>query len=277
MLSSAFVLLSAAAAAWAMPRQSHALDAAELLESRAITPSTDAICGAFNGSTTCAGSPFGSCCSQFGYCGSSDIHCGTGCQVGYGTCGPPQPKTWTNLGCYTDNTLSRTLNTSVLVAGNTVERCQNACANRGFTHAGVEFGSQCFCGTAVQNSPSLSTQCNKECAGDSREICGGSNAINLYTLVPTWQNLGCYSDSTIARTLDTSLNIAGNTVEKCQAECMAGGFIYAGMEFGSQCFCGNAILNDGAPIAASSCNRPCPGDSAAICGGSNALSLYLVQ
>lgn len=37
-------------------------------------------------SYTCTGYAKGSCCSQFGYCGSSPGHCGEGCQAGFGSC-----------------------------------------------------------------------------------------------------------------------------------------------------------------------------------------------
>ena len=290
MLSNVVMLLSAATVVWAMPHQSHVshVDLSFLLPltihqddvvldvraPQVISPSVNAICGAFNGSATCLGTSFGSCCSQFGYCGSSDVHCGTGCQVGYGSCGQQQAPVWTNLGCFTDSTLARVLPTSVLVSGNTVEKCQAACTNGGFPYAGVEFGSQCFCGSSIANSPSESTQCTMTCPGNSAETCGGSNAIQIYSVQPTWINLGCYSDATNSRTLSKSLNIAGNTIEKCQAGCSDAGYKYAGMEFGSQCFCGNTIDNSGAPIAQTTCNKACPGNGAETCGGPNALSLY---
>ncbi|KAF2266832.1 glycoside hydrolase/deacetylase, partial [Lojkania enalia] len=35
---------------------------------------------------TCIGFPEGSCCSQYGWCGSSTDHCGTGCQPLFGDC-----------------------------------------------------------------------------------------------------------------------------------------------------------------------------------------------
>jgi hypothetical protein len=47
--------------------------------------STDGTCGP-QGGATCAGSTFGNCCSQYGWCGSTAGHCGTGCQSGSGTC-----------------------------------------------------------------------------------------------------------------------------------------------------------------------------------------------
>ncbi|KAF4552560.1 Polysaccharide deacetylase-like protein 2 [Elsinoe fawcettii] len=50
-----------------------------------LPTTSDGQCGA-NG-RTCLGAPSGSCCSQWGWCGSSTDHCGTGCQSGFGTCG----------------------------------------------------------------------------------------------------------------------------------------------------------------------------------------------
>lgn len=44
--------------------------------------STDSTCGVANGGATCAGTTFGKCCSAAGYCGSTDAHCGSGCQSG---------------------------------------------------------------------------------------------------------------------------------------------------------------------------------------------------
>ncbi|GAD96236.1 WSC domain protein [Paecilomyces variotii No. 5] len=236
--------------------------------------STNGQCGAYNGTATCAGSAFGNCCSQFGWCGSDTGYCGSGCQSDYGTCGVSTTLSWKSLGCYSDNTLARALNTSENVSGGTVEACQSTCESQGFTLAGIEFGTQCFCGTAIMNGAAEidSSNCNIACPQDSSEICGGSNALSLYTIVPVWQSIGCYSDTTLKRTLSMSYNVAGLTVEKCQSTCQDHGYIYAGLEFGSQCFCGNSIDN-GATLT-SGCGTVCSGDSAEICGGANALSMY---
>lgn len=244
-----------------------------------LVVSANALCGAFNGSATCAGSGFGDCCSQFGICGSTALHCGGACQAGYGTCGLPQPKTtWSAAGCYTDQTSARALPTSFNLAGLTPDKCQAACAAQGFRLAGLEFGTQCFCGAALQNgaAPAGPGSCNLACAGDATQVCGGANALSLYEVTPSWQSLGCYADKDTARTLGSSVGVAGNTVGKCQAACAAAAFTYAGMEFGSQCFCGNAILNNAAPLLVG-CDKPCPGNAAETCGGANALSLYVLQ
>ncbi|KAF4963891.1 hypothetical protein FSARC_8144 [Fusarium sarcochroum] len=245
-----------------------------MLDIRAASTSLNGICGAFNGTATCVGSGFGNCCSQFGYCGKSDLHCGAGCQSGFGSCGPQQSPEFKDLGCFTDSTSARVLPTSINHGGNTPAKCKTACADGGFTYAGVEFGSQCFCGFALQQPLVESTNCIIDCPGNSAEKCGGSNAIQLFSTVPTRIGLGCYSDATNSRTLSKSLNIAGNTNKKCQEACAEAGYKYAGTEFGSQCFCGNSIDNAGAAIAQSTCNKRCAGDSATNCGGPDALSLF---
>ncbi|KAI7283080.1 hypothetical protein KC345_g3140 [Hortaea werneckii] len=48
--------------------------------------SEDGLCGPDNDDTICAGSGFGDCCSQYGFCGGTDGFCGEGCQPDYGTC-----------------------------------------------------------------------------------------------------------------------------------------------------------------------------------------------
>ncbi|KAJ0344776.1 hypothetical protein COL154_007415 [Colletotrichum chrysophilum] len=48
--------------------------------------STNGRCGSTQGGTTCIKEPGATCCSQYGWCGSTTDHCGTGCQPAFGTC-----------------------------------------------------------------------------------------------------------------------------------------------------------------------------------------------
>lgn len=47
--------------------------------------SKDGVCGGELGQT-CLGSEFGACCSRYGRCGSTRLHCGCGCQSAFGEC-----------------------------------------------------------------------------------------------------------------------------------------------------------------------------------------------
>ncbi|KIW03592.1 uncharacterized protein PV09_05346 [Verruconis gallopava] len=99
------------------------------------------------------------------------------------------------------------------------------------------------------------------------------------TVSKGWAYMGCGSDGS-TRTLDgkQSVYMAGfgddMTVEKCVDWCA--GYQYAGLEYASQCFCGNSIAADRLPQDGilGNCQMKCNGDNGEYCGGPNALSLY---
>jgi hypothetical protein len=83
--------------------------------------------------------------------------------------------------------------------------------------------------------------------------------------------IGCYKD-TPAFDLDGFLvRSKSNTPESCIATCRAKGFMYAAVQYGESCLCGNSYGKYG---AADNCNYKCTGDSSKICGGYNANSVY---
>ncbi|RDL39856.1 uncharacterized protein BP5553_04196 [Venustampulla echinocandica] len=58
--------------------------------SSSLQVSQDGQCGKDLGQA-CKGSKFGDCCSDKGWCGSSDAYCSAGCQAEFGVCGQSQP------------------------------------------------------------------------------------------------------------------------------------------------------------------------------------------
>ena len=71
----------------------YSLTAGMLSESFASAAiSTDGSCGGTS-KYTCQGSSYGNCCSQYGWCGSSDAHCKAGCNSAFGTCTGSTPTT----------------------------------------------------------------------------------------------------------------------------------------------------------------------------------------
>jgi hypothetical protein len=80
-----------------------------------------------------------------------------------------------------------------------------------------------------------------------------------------WTYLGCYSDALNTRALSTSIYFdSAMTVEKCLAYCKNQGAMTAGVEYGTQCYCGAALpswsLSQGSedPVQFG-CNMPCGG------------------
>ncbi|KAG8868256.1 hypothetical protein FRC20_003734 [Serendipita sp. 405] len=176
----------------------------------------------------------------------------------------------------------------------TPAKCQSLCEVQGFNLAGVEFGRECFCGNTIigNNQPSAGI-CTMACSGDATKTCGGPNALNIYvkdsfvyTTGPAsplashnqFQNPQCWYDNVNGRILSShpSIDIPADqmTVEKCIEGCAATGYSFAGLEFGRECYCGNASspLAESAPL--NECNMACLGDASEYCGGANRLLLY---
>jgi glucan 1,3-beta-glucosidase len=98
---------------------------------------------------------------------------------------------WIRLGCYTDNstarTLSHTVPATVLNTTTTNALCIKECQLFGYTYAGTEAGSQCYCGKAIQNAgvpaPEGASGCSTVCKGNATDTCGGTNRLTLSYLL----------------------------------------------------------------------------------------------
>ncbi|GJE95267.1 copper radical oxidase [Phanerochaete sordida] len=96
-------------------------------------------------------------------------------------------------------------------------------------------------------------------------------------LPANWTAIGCYIDGNPGgRTLSsaTFTSTTSMTDESCISFCDQQNFVYAGTEFGQECYCGNTFSNGGTNTTASDCNMPCTGDSTEICGAGNRLSVF---
>jgi hypothetical protein len=90
----------------------------------------------------------------------------------------------TYLGCYNDYQNGIRVLGDYVASTNemTVEQCVSACGSSGYKYAGVQDGSQCFCGSGNYSSQGAnSTGCNMQCTGNSAETCGGNGANSVYT------------------------------------------------------------------------------------------------
>ncbi|XP_037931345.1 xylosyltransferase oxt [Teleopsis dalmanni] len=88
--------------------------------------------------------------------------------------------------------------------------------------------------------------------------------------------IGCYRDEKEVRLLpDYFINLkTSNSPTHCVQICVQSGFPYAGVQYGSECFCGVEAPPTGAKLADSSCNMKCTGDSKDICGGYFSMNVY---
>ncbi|NWI51998.1 WSCD2 protein, partial [Calyptomena viridis] len=89
--------------------------------------------------------------------------------------------------------------------------------------------------------------------------------------------IGCYVDNTRHRTLRgmSFFDYKKMTVFRCQDNCAERGYLYAGLEFGAECYCGHKI--QASNVSESECNMECKGERSNTCGGINRLSIYRLE
>ncbi|KAG8801479.1 hypothetical protein FRC17_006644, partial [Serendipita sp. 399] len=172
----------------------------------------------------------------------------------------------------------------------TVQKCIDGCAAAGFSSAGLEYGRECYCGNSSQPLADLAdvSECNMPCLGDASEICGGANRLLMYhkpgpevpepTPQGSWAPAqgGCWTDNVHERALEHYNGSHEDlTPAKCQVICENAGFNLAGVEFGRECFCGNAIVGYSEPSSSGICNMSCTGNVDRMCGGRDAINIYV--
>lgn len=120
-----------------------------------LTITTDGMCG---NTTTCAGSGFGGCCSEFFWCGSSTDYCGTGCQSAFGDCEGSTPPDETTPPVETSPP-EETADPEPTDPGMPVSTDGTCGGDQGFTCLGSASGNCCsrwgFCGDSDLNCLSI--------------------------------------------------------------------------------------------------------------------------
>jgi len=205
---------------------------------------------------------------------------------------PSTTPDWAYIGCANESTTSvRALSgtTSLRASNMTVEMCQAYCSSKKLPLAGVEYKTECYCGiTLGQGSTLGQTGCNLPCGGDGSEICGGMSRLSVYRnstfpvprVVQSVGSLtlrGCFIDSSNARVLSgyAYSSSTGMSVETCAGTCMGKGYTVAGVEYGTQCYCGNSIPGSSSLAAESDCLAMlCPGDLSEYCAAGSRILVY---
>ncbi|KAI0178051.1 WSC domain-containing protein [Pestalotiopsis sp. NC0098] len=191
---------------------------------------------------------------------------------------------FTSLGCYSEPSSGRAIEAkSYSDSAMTTESCAAFCAD--YQLFGTEYSEQCFCGNSLASGSSPATGCTMNCAGDSSETCGGPSRLSLYNntdyrpttiaTIPGWAYLGCHTEGTNgARVLSYRSPSDVGTPAACASACSAAGYGIAGVEYGSECWCGHELDNGGSYVGDGECSFTCPGDKYSFCGAGNRLVVY---
>ncbi len=200
-------------------------------------------------------------------------------------------------GCFLENNPGRQLQTQLYGNdNNTNAMCIAACAAGKYLYCGTQYHRECWAGNYIPVKQVDDTNCNFDCSGDLNQICGGNGDgaatyISLFvdsngkeTGPPTapgvnpgvdgYNSIGCYTEATAGRALPNGANIAKKTVKSCVDACATGNYVYAGLEYGGECWCGNSFAAGAVPAPISDCNMVCNDNGTEFCGAGSRLNVY---
>ena len=106
----------------------------------------------------------------------------------------------------------------------TIEKCLSICRSKGFPYAGLEWSCECHCGHAPAKGFewAWSSKCDDRCAGDSNQICGGTEAMSVWNTTPEIFKGYCVNDYPQHSRVLSDYSIIGLkdlTIEKCRNIC----------------------------------------------------------
>ncbi|RHZ77828.1 hypothetical protein Glove_172g19 [Diversispora epigaea] len=184
------------------------------------------------------------------------------------------------LNCIKDSSICyrRILNsTEVYETGvDTIDKCIAYCNSKGiFGYAGLEAGSQCFCGNNFTSKDiNLSLEhCSSSCTGNRSQICGGFFALSVYN-----------ASKVVEDTKSEDLYPALMDPTSCTIHCGDFFFKYAALKKGNECYCGNDTIESSYnQINDTLCNKTCSSclsyncTTNDKCGGETVYTVYDVK
>ncbi|CAH1711664.1 unnamed protein product [Aphis gossypii] len=200
----------------------------------------------------------------------------------------PQGKVNVNhIGCFKNFKRHPILNGwGVMHFNLTPHHCVHSCYARRFPYAALVSSKECLCSFTKPSEEAMTddSMCNTRCSGSSQHSCGGHNTINVYNTGLEWQTstignyyLGCFEESQNNRILHGySRSFSVNTPEFCSNLCYKFGYLYSGVTYKSECFCGNRSPNEPQfpKLDDKQCNTKCSGDANQFCGGGWRMGVF---
>ncbi|WVO19777.1 uncharacterized protein IAS62_001067 [Cryptococcus decagattii] len=88
-----------------------------------------------------------------------------------------------------------------------------------------------------------------------------------------WYALGCGLDSEDRLLSSYFIRLDNMTVDSCLTICEDRGYMYGGLEYSDECYCGNSLPSS-TSYDSNRCDMSCAGDSEDTCGGTWAIELF---
>ncbi|PNY26620.1 WSC domain-containing protein 2 [Tolypocladium capitatum] len=206
-------------------------------------------------------------------------------------------------GCFKDNTPDRQLPKQLMATDTlTNAQCIGACAQNNYVFCGTEYHRECWAGNVIPLQRVADTNCNFYCAGAINQVCGGNGVgdqnggafMSVFADSLQWDgnytrpqvgpfvnpgvsgygSIGCYTEATNGRALPNGLATAKKTVAACVNACKGKAYTHAGVEFGGECWCDDALAAGSVPAPITDCSITCNDNSTEFCGGPSRLNVY---
>ncbi|KAB5511496.1 WSC domain-containing protein [Coniochaeta sp. 2T2.1] len=213
------------------------------------------------------------------------------------------------VGCFKENNPGRQLANQLYGNdANTNAMCIAACANKGYKFCGTQYNRECWGGPKIPTLQVDDLNCNYPCSGDLNQVCGGNGVgageggsyISLFRDslaedggttpdpptdpsgpyvnpgVDGYSSIGCYTEATGQRALPNGVAVTTRTVASCIRAC-ASKWSLVGLEYGGECWCGNALGPGAVKTNIGECNMlltNCTDNSTEYCGAGNRLNVY---
>ncbi|KAL7832155.1 hypothetical protein AOLI_G00297030 [Acnodon oligacanthus] len=157
----------------------------------------------------------------------------------------------TYIGCFLDDSKDRALKGMVFYDFRkmTSTLCQDTCTESGYQYAGLEYGSECYCGNRITSARMKEEECNLDCKGEKGSICGGVARLSVFKVEEVlpgqrrYRNVryrGCFKRPYNTTAADLVHMVQPNlTSQTCIEACMDKEFPLA-MLSRPDCFCGYA-------------------------------------
>jgi glucan endo-1,3-alpha-glucosidase len=162
------------------------------------------------------------------------------------------PSGWRSGFCVEDSS-TRVLSTHLTSSTSmTPTLCINTCSSLGYSYAGVEHGSGCYCGNSLYGPPTVTpdSECNVPCSGDSSQTCGAGNRLFWYSdsanapyRIPT---------TTITAAPAPTDILSGWTRTKCMQDGPThslSDYSLAGVQNGNKCSAGQVVSDSECTVA----------------------------
>ncbi|KAI8848451.1 WSC domain-containing protein [Chytridium lagenaria] len=187
------------------------------------------------------------------------------------------PSGYAYEGCYIDKGNPR----SMVFLGyqgplNTIQQCTKTCSDLGYPYSGSEYAGECYCDNRITFDKALKVNA---IAPVSLSVYGVSPKVQIQYFLPNTssiQYVGCAENPLPTRILNVRVSFSNSsmTIPRCTQECKDGGFTYAGLEYGKECWCG--YTNPTIIKPDTDCFMKCSGNLTQTCGAPARLSVYKI-